>query len=172
MVQGGDLARRNTQGVPSWAAATPCLPCSECIRGVTVSAPIYVETVVGNDGDRIILAVDTASKILQQATYTTLNRIDPLELFAVHYVRNEDTGEILKQFKGHSSLLGVQFFLDLFVHKGEAPATRWKEGAKRFLWKTTEGILVPFSDSSFRTRARYSRCNHPTYSLQEASYHH
>ena len=88
----------------------------------TVSEPINVETVAVNDGDGIILGVDPASeRPLQQATYTRLNRIDAPELFAVHYVRNENTaGDVLEQFKGHSSLVGVHFFLDLFVSKGEA----------------------------------------------------
>lgn len=67
-----------------------------------------------NDGDGIILGADPVSeRPLQQASYTRLNRIDAPELFAVHYVRNEDRGEVLEQFKGHLSLLGVQFFLDL-----------------------------------------------------------
>lgn len=88
--------------------------------GLPLSAAINLENVVVNDGDGIILDVDPATETpLQHATYTRLNRIDAPELFAVHFVRNAE-GEVLEQFKGHWSLLGVQFFLDLFVRKGRA----------------------------------------------------
>ena len=88
---------------------------------LNLSQPLDINTVVVNDGDGLILGVDPDSESpLRNATYTRLNRIDAPELFAVHYIRNEDTGEVLEQFKGHLSLLGVQFFLDLFVRKGRA----------------------------------------------------
>ena len=74
-----------------------------------------------NNGDGIILGVNPSSdRSLHNATCTRLSRIDALELFAVHYVRDEATNQVLHQFKGHSSLLGMQFFLYLFVRKGRA----------------------------------------------------
>ena len=88
---------------------------------LSLSLPIDLATVVVNDGDGIILGVDPSMNTpLDNATYTRLNRIDAPELYAVHYLKNEDTGQVIKQFKGHWSLLGVQFFLDLFVRKGTA----------------------------------------------------
>ena len=90
-------------------------------RNLLLSAAINIESVVVNDGDGVILGVNPSSDTpLHNATYTRLNRIDAPELFAVHYVRNEVTNQVLHQFKGHSSLLGMQFFLDLFVRKGSA----------------------------------------------------
>lgn len=86
-----------------------------------VSPPINLDSVVVNDGDGIILAVNPASDApLENAVYTRLNRVDAPELCAVHYVRNDDTGNVLHQFKGHLSLLGVHVFLDAFVRKGSA----------------------------------------------------
>ena len=88
---------------------------------LSLSPPINIDTVVVNDGDGLVLGVNpTSERPLGNATYTRLNRVDAPELFAIHYVRNEDTGKVLEQFKGHWSLLGVQFFLDLFVRKGRA----------------------------------------------------
>ena len=90
-------------------------------RNLLLSAPINIESVVVNDGDGIILGVNPSSDTpLHNATYTRLNRIDAPELFAVHYERDEVTNQVLQQFKGHLSLLGMQFFPDLFVRKGSA----------------------------------------------------
>ena len=102
---------------------------------LNLSPPLDINTVVVNDGDGLILGVNPDSESpLRNATYTRLNRIDAPELFAVHYIRNEDTDEVLEQFKGHLSLLGVQFFLDLFVRKGRA----------QFCYQLPrEGILEP-----------------------------
>ena len=88
---------------------------------LNLSPPLDINTVVVNDGDGLILGVDPDSESpLRNATYTGLNYIDAPELFAVHYIRNEDRDEVLEQFKGHLSLLEVHFFLDLFVRKGRA----------------------------------------------------
>ena len=74
-----------------------------------------------NDSDGIIRGVNPASDTpLQNALYTILNRVDAPELCALHYVRNDDTGNVLKLFKGHWSMLAVHFFLDSFVHEGNA----------------------------------------------------
>ena len=90
-------------------------------RNLLLSAPINIESVVVNYGDGIILGVSPSSDTpLHNATYTRLNRIDAPELFAVHYERDEVTNQVLQQFKGHLSLLGMQFFPDLFVRKGSA----------------------------------------------------
>ena len=90
-------------------------------RNLLLSAPINIESVVVNDGDGIILGVSPSSDTpFHNATYTRLNRIDAPELFAVHYVRDEVTNQVLQQFKGLSSLLGMQLFPDLFVRKGIA----------------------------------------------------
>lgn len=91
---------------------------------LNVSPPIEIKTVAVNDGDGIIIGVNPNSDTpLQNARYTRLNRVDAPELFAIHYVRNESTNQVLEQFKGHLSLLGLQFFLDLFVRKGTAKFT-------------------------------------------------
>ena len=85
-------------------------------RNLLLSAPINIESVVVNDGDGIILGVNPSSDTpLHNATYTRLNRIDAPELFTVHYVRDDATNLVLHQFKGHFSLIGLHFFLDLFV---------------------------------------------------------
>lgn len=87
---------------------------------LNLSAPIEIDTIAVNDGDGIILGVNsTSNNPLENAVYTRLNRVD-VELYAVHYIRNAETNEVLDQFKGHWSLLGVQFFIDLFVPKGRA----------------------------------------------------
>ncbi|KAL9977222.1 hypothetical protein ACROYT_G014601 [Oculina patagonica] len=65
--------------------------------------------------DNVKIDPDSGSP-LQGAQYTRLNHVDALELFAVHYVRNEANNNV---FKGHLSLLGLMF-LDLFVFKGTA----------------------------------------------------
>ena len=71
-----------------------------------------------NDSDGIILGGNPASDTpLESALYTILNRVDEPELCAVHYARKDDTGNVLKLFKGHWSMLAVHFFLDSFVHK-------------------------------------------------------
>ena len=88
---------------------------------LNLSPPLDINTVVVNDGDGLILGVNPDSESpLRNATYTRLNRIDAPELFAVQYIRKEDTDKVLEQFKGHLSLLGVRFFLDLFVRKGRS----------------------------------------------------
>ena len=90
-------------------------------RAIPLSESINIDNVVVNDGDGIILGVNpSVNQPLENATYTRLNRIDAPELFAVHYVRNQYTKKVLEQFKGHWSLLGLRFFLDLFVRKGTA----------------------------------------------------
>ena len=86
-----------------------------------VSTPINLDTVVVNDGDGLILGVNPASDApLENELYTRLNRVDAPELCAVHYVRNDNTGNVLEQFKGHCPMLGEHFFLDSFVPKGNA----------------------------------------------------
>ena len=90
-------------------------------RNLLLSAPINIESVVVNDVDGIILGVNPSfDRPLHNPTYTRLNRIDAPELFPVHYLRDKATNQVLHQFKGHLSLLGMQFFLDLFVCKGSA----------------------------------------------------
>ena len=87
---------------------------------MNLSPPLDINTVVVNDSNGLTLGVDPESESpLRNTTYTRLNCIDARELFPVHYIRNKDTGEVLEQFKGHLSLLGVQFLLDLFVCKGK-----------------------------------------------------
>ena len=82
------------------------------------------ESVVVNDGDAIIFGVNPSSdRPLHNATYVRLNRIDAPELFAFHYVRNEITNQVLHQFKGHSFLLGMQFFVDLFIYRAVCIST-------------------------------------------------
>ncbi|KAL9977218.1 hypothetical protein ACROYT_G014597 [Oculina patagonica] len=57
---------------------------------LNVSTPLNINNICVNDGDGIILGVDPDSgSPLQGAQYTRLNHVDALELFAVHYVRNE-----------------------------------------------------------------------------------
>ena len=73
------------------------------------SQPINIDTVVVNNSDGIILGVNPASDTpLENALYTILNRVDALELCAVHYVRNDNTGNVLKLFKGHRFMLAVR----------------------------------------------------------------
>ena len=66
-----------------------------------------------------------------------------------HSVRDEVTNQVLHQFKGHSSLLGMQFFVDLFACKGSVhfhyklPRIR-KSFAKRSLQKALERVWFKF----------------------------
>ena len=90
---------------------------------ISLSPPIDVNTICINDGDGVVLQVDRRSNdpIGQDssAIHTWLNRIDAPELFAIHYVRNNETQAVLEQFKGHLSMLNLCFFVDLFVRNGQ-----------------------------------------------------
>lgn len=86
---------------------------------LNLSAPKEINTVAVNDGDGIILGVNSTSKNpLEDAVYTRLNQVEAPELYAVQYIRNAEKNEVLDQFKGHWSFLGV--YIDKFVHKGRA----------------------------------------------------
>ena len=68
-------------------------------RNLLLSAPKNIESVVVNDGHGIILGVNPSSDTpLHNTTCTRPNRIDAPELFAVHYVRDEATNQVLHQF--------------------------------------------------------------------------
>lgn len=91
---------------------------------ISLSPPIDVNTICINDGDGVVLQVDRRSNDPvgqdSSAVHTRLNRIDAPELFAIHYVRNDETQAVLEQFKGHLSMLNLRFFVDLFVRNGTA----------------------------------------------------